>query len=109
MRRRDFIACVGGVAVGTVAPLVARAQQGERMRRVGVLTASLNLDDPEMQIRNSALVLALRQHGWAEGKNLRIEFRSGGGKAGDLRRHAAEMVSLADVVVANGGQAVSAL
>ena len=79
------------------------------MRRVGFLTASFGIDDPEMQTRNSAFVLALREFGWAEGKNVRVEFRSGAGKASEIRKHAAELVSLADVVLANGGQAVSAL
>ena len=79
------------------------------MRRVGFLTASLGVDDPELQTRNSAFVLALREFGWAEGNNVRVEFRSGAGKASELRKHAAELVSLADVVLANGGHAVSAL
>ena len=104
MRRREFIAALGGL---TAMPFVAHAQ--ERMRRVGFLTASFSVDDPELQTRNSAFVLALREFGWAEGNNVRVEFRSGAGKASELRKHAAELVSLADVVLANGGQAVSAL
>ena len=106
MRRREFITLLGGVAT---MPMVTAARAQERMRRVGFLAASLGLDDPEMQTRNSAFILAMREFGWAEGKNMRVEFRSGGGKASDLRKHAAELVSLADVVLANGGQAVSAL
>ncbi len=105
MRRREFITLLGGAAA---MPMVTAGAQ-ERMRRVGILTASFGVDDPEMQTRNSAFILALREFGWAEGKNVRVEFRSGGGKASDLRKHAAELVSLADVVLANGGQAVSAL
>ena len=104
MRRREFIAGLGGAAA---MPFVAHAQ--ERMRRVGFLTASFGIDDPELQTRNSAFVLALREFGWAAGNNVRVEFRSGAGKASELRKHAAELVSLADVVLANGGQAVSAL
>jgi putative ABC transport system substrate-binding protein len=104
VNRRAFIALIGGAAAW---PLAARAQ--ERMRRVGFLTASFGVDDPEMQTRNSAFILALRELGWLEGKNVRVEFRSGGGKVSDLRKHAAELVSLADIVLANGGQAVSAL
>src|SRR5262245_41869142 len=105
MRRREFIA---GLGVAAAMPVIeARAQ--ERMRRVGFITASLGVDDPELQTRKSAFVLALRECGWAEGNNVRIEFRSGGGKASNLRKHAAELVSLVDVVLANGGQAVSAL
>ena len=105
MKRREFIALLGGAAAEW--PLAARAQ--ERTRRVGFLTASFGVDDPEMQTRNSAFVLALREFGWAAGNNVRVEFRSGAGKASELRKHAAELVSLADVVLANGGQAVSAL
>ncbi len=105
MRRREFITLLGGAAA---MPMVTAGAQ-ERMRRVGILTASFGVDDPEMQTRNSAFILALREFGWAEGKNVRVEFRSGGGKASDLRKHAAELVSLADVVLANGGQSVSAL
>jgi len=78
------------------------------MRRVGFLTASLGVDDPEMQ-KQFGLHSGSAELGWLEGKNVRVEFRSGGGKASDLRKHAAELVSLADVVLANGGQAVSAL
>ena len=105
MRRREFLGLVGGAAAAW--PFAARAQ--ERTRRIGFLTASFGIDDPEMQTRNSAFVLALREFGWAEGKNVRVEFRSGAGKASELRKHAADLVSLADVVLANGGQAVSVL
>ena len=105
MKRREFLGLVGGAAAAW--PFAARAQ--ERTRRIGFLTASFGIDDPEMQTRNSAFVLALREFGWAEGKNVRVEFRSGAGKASDLRKHAADLVSLADVVLANGGQAVSVL
>src|SRR5215475_4475356 len=105
MKRRDFITLLVGAAA---MPMVTAGAQ-ERMRRIGILTASIGVDDPEMQTRKSAFILALREFGWAEGKNMRAEFRSGGGKASDLRKHAAELVSLVDVVLANGGQAVSAL
>ena len=105
MKRREFLGLVGGAAAAW--PFAARAQ--ERTRRIGFLTASFGIDDPEMQTRNSAFVLALREFGWAEGKNVRVEFRSGAGKASELRKHAADLVSLADVVLANGGQAVSVL
>lgn len=88
---------------------MATVRAQERVRRVGFLTGSFSIDDPELQKRNSAFVEALREFGWAEGNNVRVEFRSGGGKASDLRKHAAELASLADVVLANGGQAVSAL
>src|SRR5260370_24461473 len=105
MRRREFITLLGGAAA---MPMVTAGTQ-ERMRRVGILTASFGVDDPEMQTRNSAFILALREFGWAEGKNVRVEFRSGGGKASDLRKHAAELLSPARVVPANGRQPVSSL
>ena len=72
MKRREFITLVGGAAAGW--PLTARAQQGERVRRVGVLT-NLALDDPEAQVRNTAFAQALAQLGWAVGQNLQIEHR----------------------------------
>ena len=76
MRRREFIAALGGAAV---VPFAARGQ--ERTRRVGFLTASFGVDDPELQTRNLAFVQALREFGWAAGNNVRVEFRSGAGKA----------------------------
>jgi len=84
MRRREFITLLGGAAA---MPMVMAGAQ-ERMRRVGILTTSFGVDDPEMQTRNSAFILALQEFGWAEGKNVRVEFRAGG-KASDLRKHAA--------------------
>ncbi|MGC2073582.1 MAG: hypothetical protein WA694_20105 [Pseudolabrys sp.] len=69
MRRRDFVSLIGGSAV--VWPLVARAQQGERMRRVGVLE-SLS-EDPYL----AAFLQGLQQLGWADGHNVRIDTRWG--------------------------------
>jgi putative tryptophan/tyrosine transport system substrate-binding protein len=90
MRRREFIAGLGGVAAW---PLVGRAQQGERVRRIGVLVG-LAESDPQNQARLSALVRGLREFGWTEGRNLRIEFRgitSGG--IDRIRAAAAELVA----------------
>jgi ABC-type uncharacterized transport system substrate-binding protein len=106
MRRREFIALLGGAAAW---PLAAPAQQGERMRRIGVLTASLAANDPEVKARLAEFEQALRELGWTEGNNLRIDFRSAAGSANDIRKFAAELVSLADVILANGSQAVSVL
>jgi hypothetical protein len=64
MKRRDFITLLGAVAAW---PLAARAQQGERMRRIGVLTAGTDANDPDVQARNAVLMQALQQLGWAEG------------------------------------------
>jgi hypothetical protein len=72
VKRREFITLLGGAAAAW--PLAARAQQGERMRRIGVLT-NLAADDPEGQVRNTAFAQALAQLGWTVGHNLRIEQR----------------------------------
>ena len=107
MQRRKFLVVMGGAAAGW--PLVASAQPGERTRRIGVLTASLAANDPEVKARLAAFEQALRELGWTEGNNMRIDFRSGAGNANDIRKYAAELVALADVILANGSQAVSAL
>ena len=97
MRRREFITLLGGAAVW---PLGARAQQPERMRRVGVLN-SIAADDPQSQRRMTAFVQGLQQLGWTEGRNVRIEIRWGAGDSGRLRQYAAELVALApDVILA---------
>jgi putative tryptophan/tyrosine transport system substrate-binding protein len=104
MRRRDCITLLGGAAVAW--PLAARAQQPERMRRIGVLMY-LAADDPEGQARLAAFAQALKQSGWNEGRNLRIDTRWA--RADDVHRHAAELVALApDVVVAATGTATVA-
>jgi putative ABC transport system substrate-binding protein len=104
MRRREFISLLGGAAMW---PLAARAQQPERMRRIGVLMAS-TADDSENQARMAAFTQALKQLGWSDGRNLRIDTRWV--TADDiLRRHAAELVALApDVLVAASGTATVA-
>jgi hypothetical protein len=76
VRRREFIALLGGAAA---MPMMTAGAQ-ERMRRIGILTASFGVDDPEMQTRKSAFILALREFGWAEGKicgpnSVRVEAR----------------------------------
>src|SRR5437588_830493 len=104
MRRREFITLLGGAAVW---PLAARAQQGERVRRVGVLT-NLAADDPEAQVRNTAFAQALGQLGWTVGQNLTIGHRWGAGDAERIRRHAAELVALTpDVILATGAAGVA--
>src|SRR5262245_39771466 len=96
--RRKFLAALGGAAVTW--PLAARAQQSERVRRIGVLT-NLAADDPVGQVRNTAFAQALAQLGWTVGHNLRIEHRWAAGDAERIRRYAAELVALApDVVLA---------
>jgi putative tryptophan/tyrosine transport system substrate-binding protein len=107
MRRREFITLLGGAAAAW--PLAARAQQSERMRRIGVLM-TFPADDAEAQARVGALLQGLQQLDWAIGRNIRIEVRWAGGNTQDIRRHAAELTALApDVVVANGSAAVGPL
>jgi ABC-type uncharacterized transport system substrate-binding protein len=107
MKRRDVIRLLGGTAIAW--PLVARAQQPERMRRVGVLMA-VAADDPESQRRLTAFVQGLQELGWTDGRNIRIETRWTAGDTDRMRRHAAELVALApDVILASGGTVVGAL
>jgi putative tryptophan/tyrosine transport system substrate-binding protein len=99
MKRRQFITLLAGAAAGW--PLAARAQQPERTRRIGVLTY-IPADDAEGQARLAAFTQALSQLGWSEGRNLRIDARWA--NAGDVQRHAAELVAAApDVLVAATG------
>src|SRR5262245_52935717 len=107
MKRRDFITLLGGAAAAW--PLAARAQQGERMRRIGVLM-NLGSDDAEGQGRNAAFLQGLQELGWTVGRNVRIEYRWGAGDAELFRRHASELVALApDVILAVGGAVVPPL
>jgi len=104
MRRREFITLLGGAAATW--PLAVRAQQGERVRRIGVL-AYWPADDAEGRARLAALMQTLQQLGWIDGGNLRIETRWA--TAVDIRRHATELVALTpDVLVAATGTATTA-
>ena len=104
--RREFITLLGGAAAAW--PLAARAQQPERMRRIGVLMASA-ADDPESQARIAAFLQGLQQLGWTDGRNVRIDTRWATSNADDIRRHAAELAALApDVIVAATGTATVA-
>jgi putative ABC transport system substrate-binding protein len=101
--RRDFITLLGGAAAW---PVVARAQHGERVRRIGVLMYWTE-DDAEGQARLAAFAQALKQLGWSDGRNVRLDTRWA--SAADIRRHAAELVALApDVLVAATGTATTA-
>src|SRR5262249_42059788 len=106
MKRRAFISLLGGAAAAW--PLAARAQQGERMRRIGLLMGAA--DDPEGQARVTALKQGLQDLGWTDGRNIQIETRFGGGDAGRIRDQAAELVALApDVLVGQTTPVVRAL
>jgi len=78
IRRRDFITLLGGAAAAW--PLAARAQQGERMRRISV-PASSPEDDPTIQARLETLQHGLQQSGWTDGRNVRIGYRWAGAKS----------------------------
>ena len=107
MKRREFITLLGGAAAAW--PLAVRAQQaGEHMRRVGVLM-SVAADGPEGQARLAAFLNGLRQMGWIEGRNVRIDQRWGAGDAERARKYAAELVALGpDVILASGDHSVVA-
>jgi len=99
MRRREFITLVGGAAAW---PLAARAQQSERMRRIGVHTGT-TADDPDGKARFAAFEQALGQLGWTPGRNVRIDYRFSGGDTATSRKQAEELVALApDVIVTSG-------
>jgi putative ABC transport system substrate-binding protein len=105
MRRRDFISLLGGA---TAWPLAARAQQPERIRLIGVLVATA-ADDPEGQARITAFRQGLRELGWTEGRDVRIDTRTAA-DADQFRTHAAELVALApDVILAATTPGVTAV
>src|SRR5215468_730107 len=107
MRRRSFITLLGGAAAAL--PLAVRAQQGERMRRIGVLM-NLTADDDDASPRVTALAQGLQQLGWTVGRNFRIDYRWGAMDADRARRYAPELVALApDVILAVSAPAVAAL
>jgi hypothetical protein len=101
VKRRDFITLLGGVAAW---PFAARAQQAERVRRIGLLMGTA--DDREGQARVTALKQGLQELGWTDGRNIQIETRFAGADGDRIRAHAAELVALApDVIVAFGSLA----
>jgi putative ABC transport system substrate-binding protein len=105
MRRRAFIAALGGAAAW---PVVARAQQAERMRRIGVLVSAVE-GDPTGLEDVTAFAQGLAELGWTVGRNVRIEYRWGAGDLDRFRRYAAELVALSpDVVLASSGSIVGA-
>src|SRR5262245_23883549 len=107
MRRREFITLLGGAA--TAWPLAARGQQREPMRLVGVLWAG-TADAAEIRAAMQAFLQRLRQLGWIEGRNMRIESRYGDGQADQIRRSATELVALGpDVILATGSLTLAAL
>jgi putative tryptophan/tyrosine transport system substrate-binding protein len=105
--RRKFIAALGGTAFAW--PHAARAQQVDRMRRLGVLDTRA-ADDPEGQSRRATFMQGLQKLGWTDGHNVRVDYRSAVGDVDRSRKYAAELVALApDVIVASGSENVAAL
>jgi putative ABC transport system substrate-binding protein len=105
MTRREFITLLGGVAAW---PLAARAQQPDRMRRIGVLAGGAAANDAETQARNAAFAQRLQELGWIDGRNLSIDYRYGLGNAADVRRYVTELVTLApDVILVSGASALA--
>jgi putative ABC transport system substrate-binding protein len=107
MRRREFIKVIGGAAATW--PVAARAQQADRVRRIGVLS-SLAADDAAGKARITAFLQDLQQLGWTDGRNVRIDIRWATANAAEIRRHAAELVALApDVILAHGASTMGPL
>ena len=91
LRRRRFITLLGGAAAAW--PLAARAQNGGRVRRIGVLMA-YPVNDPQAQARNAPFVQGLQQFGWTVGNNVAIDYRWSVGNEDDTRKYAAELVAV---------------
>jgi putative ABC transport system substrate-binding protein len=107
MTRRDFLIVFSGAALAW--PVVARAQQPERMRRIGILTAIAG-EDAQTKVRISAFLQELQRLGWTEGRNVRIESRAGAGNVAATRKYAAELVEFGpDVILASGASPVALL
>jgi putative ABC transport system substrate-binding protein len=105
IRRREFIAALGGTVIAW--PLVARAQQPDRMRRIGVL---MGVTNSEQQAGLAVFQKVLQQLGWIDGRNVRIDTRWAEGDASEIRRLAGELVTLApDVILASGTAAMGTL
>jgi ABC-type uncharacterized transport system substrate-binding protein len=107
MRRRDFIRAISGAVAAW--PIAARAQQPERVRRIGVLMSGV-AEDPELKARIAAFQQALREFGWTDGRNVRIDYRWGAGNSDRIRSYATELVALApDVILVDTSAAVTPL
>jgi putative ABC transport system substrate-binding protein len=107
MQRRVFLAILGSAVAAF--PLTARSQQADRMRRIGVLIG-LAANDAQGQAALAALLQAFAQLGWVDGRNVKIDYRWGGGNADEARKYAAELVGLGpEVMMATGGASVGAL
>ena len=109
IRRRDFITLLGGAAGSSLWPLAVRAQQGDRVRRIGVLMVG-DENDPLYKSELSAFTQGLAGMGWSDGRNVRIDLRWGGGDINRMRPLAQELVGLQpDIILAAGTPATVAL
>jgi putative ABC transport system substrate-binding protein len=107
MRRREFLGLTAGAAAAW--PLAARAQQSDRIRRIGVLNGQA-ANDPDAQANIAAFLQGLQQLGWTDGRNVRIDHRWAAGNPADIRKYAAELVALApDVILATGASPLGPL
>jgi putative tryptophan/tyrosine transport system substrate-binding protein len=107
IRRREFLLTLSGAAAAW--PLAARAQQGERVHRVGVLI-NLAADDPELPVRMAAFIKGMEALGWSDGRNVKIDTRWGAADPQRIGEYAAELVALApDVILASGTVTVEVL
>src|SRR5215813_14023741 len=107
MTRREFITLLGGAAAW---PSAGRAQQAERMRRIGVLQGGSERDDQRSQPSMAAFLQGLQQSGWTDGRNVRIDYRWPAGDADKARKYAAELVALApDVILTASSISLAAL
>jgi len=100
LRRREFIAGLGGAAAW---PLVAQAQQGDRARRIGVLMGPYDENDPVAKAGVSAFIQALAGLGWTDGRNVRLDLRWGGGDINRIRALAQQLVGLQPDIILTGG------
>jgi putative tryptophan/tyrosine transport system substrate-binding protein len=108
MKRRAFITLLGGAAAAA-SPLATRAQPGERMRRIGVLMLG-DESDPDQQDRVRAFRSELAKMGWAEGRNIRIDYRFAATDAGRIRSSSADLIAQKlDAILANGTPVLEAL
>src|SRR5579859_1755712 len=106
MRRRQIIGFVGAAALW---PLAVRAQQGERMRRIGIIGGAA-ADNPDAQAQQMAFIQGLQKLGWIDGRNIRIESRWIGGDPAKARQYAAELIALGpDIILASGSSVLGPL
>jgi putative ABC transport system substrate-binding protein len=106
--RREFITLLGGAEV--VSPIAALAQQNDQIKRIGVLLGATTEHDPESEARLAAFRIGLKELGWFEGRNVRIDYRFAGGDADRIRTYVTELVKSApDLIVANSSPVVAEL